>query len=262
MTPTALRPAFFALLLAACATPTSFVDGRWVDLTHDLAEDSIFWPTANGFRHEQVAYGDTPGGWFYSSFDLHLSEHGGTHLDAPIHFAAGRLTADKIPLTQLVGPAAVIDVSPGALANRDYLASLDDLASWERQHGRLQRGTIVLIRTGYDRFWPDRERYMGTAERGAGAVAKLHFPGIEPGLAQALVDRGIAAVGIDTPSLDYGQSKDFMAHRILLGADIPGFENIANLDQLPAKGATVIALPVKIRDGSGGPLRIIARLPR
>lgn len=251
-----------AVLLASCATTYDLADGHWVDLTHDLAEDSIFWPTANGFRHEQVAYGETGGGYFYSSYDLHLSEHGGTHLDAPIHFAAGKRTADKIPLAQLVGLAAVIDVSARALADRDYLASADDLAAWERAHGRLKAGTIVLIRTGYDRFWPDRERYMGTAERGSDAVAKLHFPGIDPALARALVDRGVAAVGLDTPSLDYGQSKDFMTHRILLGANIPGFENVAGLDQLPATGATVVALPVKIRDGSGGPLRIIARLPR
>jgi len=251
-----------AVLLASCATTSNLADGRWLDLTHDLAEDSIFWPTSNGFRHEQVAYGETPGGWFYSSYDLHLSEHGGTHLDAPIHFAAGKHTADKIPLAQLVGPAAVIDVSARALADRDYRASADDLAAWERAHGRIKPGAIVLIHTGYDRFWPDRERYMGTAERGAEAVAKLHFPGIDPALARALVDRGVAAVGLDTPSLDYGQSKDFMTHRILLGANIPGFENVAGLDQLPANGATVVALPVKIRDGSGGPLRIIARLPR
>lgn len=251
-----------ALMLSACATPGSLSGGHWVDLTHDLAEDSIFWPTATGFRHERVAYGDTPGGWFYSSYDLHLSEHGGTHLDAPIHFAAGKLTADRIPLTRLIGPAAVIDISAKALADRDYLASSADLEAWERANGRIRAGTIVLIRTGYDRYWPDRERYMGTAERGPEAVTKLHFPGIDPELAHVLVERRVAAVGLDTPSLDHGQSKDFATHRTLLGANIPGFENVTGLDQLPATGALVIALPIKIRDGSGGPLRIIARLPR
>jgi len=128
-----------AVLLASCATTSNLADGRWLDLTHDLAEDSIFWPTSNGFRHEQVAYGETPGGWFYSSYDLHLSEHGGTHLDAPIHFAAGKHTADKIPLAQLVGPAARIDVSARALAERDYRASADDLAARERAPGAQKR---------------------------------------------------------------------------------------------------------------------------
>jgi kynurenine formamidase len=252
-----------ALLLAACASTQSLEGGRWVDLTHDLAEDSIFWPTANGFTHETKSFGDTPGGWFYSSYDIHLSEHGGTHLDAPIHFAAGKLTADRIPLDRLIGPAAVLDVSAKALADRDYQASVADLEAWERQHGRLADGAILLVHTGYDRFWPDRERYMGTAERGPAAVPKLHFPGIDPALARFLVsERGVRAVGLDTPSLDYGQSKDFMTHRILLGADIPGFENVAGLAALPPTGATVVALPVKIRGGSGGPLRIVARLPR
>ncbi len=134
---------------------------------------------------------------------------------------------------------------------------------WEGKHGRLADGAILLVRTGYDRFWPDRSNYMGTAERGPAAVAKLHFPGIDPALARFLVaERKVRAVGLDTPSLDFGQSTDFMTHRILLGADIPGFENVAGLAQLPPTGATVIALPVKIRGGSGGPLRIIARLPR
>ena len=103
---------------------------------------------------------------------------------------------------------------------------------------------------------------MGTQERGPDAVAKLHFPGLSAELARFLVNqRKVAAVGLDTPSLDHGQSNDFIAHRILLGANIPGFENVADLHQLPPKGATVVALPVKIKDGSGGPLRIVAQLP-
>lgn len=253
-----------ALGLASCAMPAAKpLDGRWVDLSHDLAEDSVFWPTAEGFRHDKVSYGETPGGWFYSSYDIHLSEHGGTHLDAPIHFAEGKQTTDRIPLDQLIGPAAVLDVSNKALGDRDYRASIADLMAWEGRHGRLPPGTILLVRTGYDRFWPDRARYMGTDERGPRAVAKLHFPGIDPELARFLVEqRGVKAVGLDTPSLDYGQSKDFLTHRILLGANVPGFENVAAIGQLPPKGATVVALPIKIRGGSGGPLRIVAFIPR
>jgi kynurenine formamidase len=253
-----------ALLLAACSPEIpAKPEGRWVDLSHDLAEDSPFWPTAEGFKHEVASYGPTPGGWFYSSYNLQLSEHGGTHLDAPIHFAAGRQTTDQIPLDRLIGPAAVIDVSRQSAANRDYRFTVADVEAWEKANGRLPDGAILLFRTGFSKYWPDRKAYMGTDERGPGAVAKLRFPGLGEELARFLVERRrVAAVGLDTPSLDYGQSKDFIAHRILLGADIPGFENVAALEQLPPRGATVVALPVKIRGGSGGPLRIVAILNR
>jgi kynurenine formamidase len=255
--------AIAALALTACSTPgNDLSSGRWIDLTHDLAEDSVFWPTADGFRHEVASYGPTPGGWFYSSYNLHLSEHGGTHLDAPIHFAEGKQTADQIPLERLIGPAAVIDVSAQSAADSDYRFTVEDVTKWERANGPLPNGAIVLFRTGFDKRWPDKATYLGTAERGPDAVAKLHFPGISEEAARFLADqRKVSAVGLDTASLDYGQSKDFIAHRILLGANIPGFENVANLDRLPAKGAMVVALPIKIRGGSGGPLRIVARLP-
>jgi kynurenine formamidase len=252
------------LLLAACsiqADKDPFA-GEWVDLTHALGEDSVFWPTAEDYRHEEVMHGRTDGGWFYSSYNIHLSEHGGTHLDAPIHFAEGRQTVDEIPLDRLIGLAAVIDVSERALAERDYRISREDLLLWEEQHGKLPEGAILLIRTGYDRYWPDRIAYLGTDLRGAQGVANLHFPGLSEELARFLVEeRSIAAVGIDTASLDYGQSQDFIAHRILLGANIPGFENVANLGELPPTGARVVALPTKIRGGSGGPLRIVALVP-
>ena len=253
-------------LIASCqaAEPSTdpFASGQWVDLTHTLDKQSVFWPTDGDFVHEENFHGETDGGYFYSSFDLTLPEHGGTHLDAPEHFAEGRHTADQIPLTRLIGPAAVIDVSAAAETNRDYQFTRDDILAWEAQHGMLPEGAIVLFRTGFDRFWPDRESYMGTAKRGPEGVAELHFPGISPDASTLLADeRKIAAVGLDTPSLDHGQSKDFMAHRILLGANIPGFENVAGLDQLPPAGATVIALPAKIGKGSGAPLRIIGWVP-
>lgn len=252
-----------ALALAGCAPERpAKLDGRWVDLTHALAEDNVFWPTAEGFSHEVASYGPTPGGWFYSSYNIHLSEHGGTHLDAPIHFAAGKQTTDRIPLDRLIGPAAVVDVRAASKASRDYRFTIADVENWERQYGRLPDGAILLFNTGSSKLWPDRRAYMGTDERGPEAVSKLHFPGLSGELARWLVEqRKVAAVGLDTPSLDYGQSKDFIVHRTLLGADIPGFENVADLDRLPAKGAMVVALPVKIRDGSGGPLRIVALVP-
>lgn len=238
------------------------LQGEWVDLTHAFDEDAVFWPTAEGYRHDEVSYGHTEGGWFYSSYEITLSEHGGTHLDAPIHFAEGAQTADQIPLDRLIGPAAVIDVSAQSAANRDYRFTAQDIRDWEAAHGALPKGAIVLFRTGFSKFWPDRQTYLGTALRGDEGVAQLHFPGLSEEAARLLAEeRQIAAVGLDTASLDYGQSKDFIAHRILLGKNIPGFENVANLEQLPATGATVIALPMKIRNGSGGPLRIVALVP-
>ena len=153
----------------------------------------------------------------------------------------------------------VIDVSEKALANPDYLISTDDLLKWEQENGAIPPGAILLLRTGYGQFWPDKMRYMGTNLLGAEGVANLHFPGLDPQAAQWLTDnRKIKALGIDTPSIDYGQSQGFESHRILFAENIPAFENLANLDLLPTLGSWVVALPMNIKGGSGGPLRIAA----
>jgi kynurenine formamidase len=235
--------------------------GKWVDLTHAFSANSIYWPTDTaGFRLEQLAHGHTAGGWFYSSYRFSSAEHGGTHLDAPIHFAEKGWTSDQLPLTSLVGPAAVIDVT--ARVTPDYLLTVDDLSKWEAELGQIRRGAILLVRTGWDLRYADRAAYLGTALKGASAVPQLHFPGVSAEAAQWLVDnRAIAALGIDTPSVDYGQSVDFRAHVILYGKNIPGFENVANLASLPATGSFVVALPMKIEGGSGGPLRIVGYVP-
>ena len=230
-----------------------------VDLSHPFNERTIYWPTARKFKLTKVAEGETEGGWFYAANDFEGAEHGGTHLDSPIHFARGADTTDEVPLRRLVGPAVVVDVSSRALANRDYLVSRADLLGWERRYGRLPRRTIVLLRTGFDRYWPNARRYLGTAERGEQAVPKLHFPGLSAAGARWLVnERGVKAVGIDTASIDRGQSTDFRSHRVLGAADVPVFENVAQLGRLPARGFSVVALPMKIEGGSGGPLRIMA----
>ncbi len=235
--------------------------GTWVDLTWTFSDSTIYWPTDTlGFRHDTVAYGPTPGGYFYSSYRYGANEHGGTHLDAPIHFAEGKLAADQIPLSSLMGPAVVIDVSVNVDA--DYLASVEDLTAWEAVHGRIPDNSIVLLRTGWGDRYNDRTAYLGTAATGPDAVPLLHFPALAPEAAQWLVDnRAIKAFGLDTPSVDRGQSTDFRTHVILYGANIPGFENVAHLEQLPATGSFVVALPMKIKGGSGGPLRIVAYVP-
>jgi kynurenine formamidase len=229
-----------------------------VDLSHDYSDQTIFWPTAEGFRLDKVADGMTPQGYYYAANTFATAEHGGTHLDAPVHFAQGRWSVDQIPLEQLIGEAAVVDVSAKCAAQPDYQVTVADLEAWEKAHGSLN-GAIVLIRTDYSQRWPDAARYLGTAERGEGAVAKLHFPGLHPDAAKWLAaNRTVKAVGIDTASIDYGQSTLFETHRVLYERNIPGLENVANLDRLPARGATVIALPMKIKGGSGAPLRAIA----
>jgi kynurenine formamidase len=250
-----------AVLIPAVASPQDFTNGSWTDLTHSFNEASVYWPTAKSFTKTTVFHGHTEGGWYYTAYNFAAAEHGGTHMDSPIHFAEGKETTDQVPVEHLVGPAVVIDVRKAAGEDRDYQISVDDLTAWEGQHGRIPAGAIVLFNTGSARFYPDRISYMGTDERGEAAVAKLHFPGIHPETARVLVERGVHAVGLDTPSLDYGQSKEFMTHRILFEKNIPGFENVANLDGLPATGTVVFALPMKIEGGSGGPLRIVAFVP-
>jgi kynurenine formamidase len=233
--------------------------GRLVDLSHAYDEQTVFWPTADGFRLEKVADGVTPQGYYYAANNFSTAEHGGTHLDAPVHFAEGRNTADRVPLEQLLGAGVVVDVSEECARDADYQVTAEDFGAWEREHGRLPDGVIVLLRTGFGRRWPDRRGYMGTDERGPGAVAKLHFPGLHPDAARWLVgERSVKAVGLDTPSIDHGQSKLFESHRVLSERNVPAFENLANLEQLPAKGFHLVALPMKIKGGSGGPLRAVA----
>ena len=233
--------------------------GRVVDLSHPFDANTVYWPTAEGFKLNTDFEGMTDKGYFYSAYKYSAAEHGGTHLDAPVHFAQGRHTVDQIPLDQLMGSGIVIDVTSQCAANRDYLVTVADFQNWERRNGRIAPGTIVFLRTGFGKRYPDRKSYLGTEERGADAVAKLHFPGLDPAAARWLTqNRSIKAIGLDTASIDYGQSTLFESHRILMDKNIPAFENVANLDQLPVKGFSVIALPMKIKGGSGGPLRIVA----
>ena len=251
-----------ALLLAGSllALTTPAAGGDIVDLTHPFSGDSIYWPTAEPFQLRVDSRGYTAKGHYYEANSFCTAEHGGTHLDAPIHFAEGMATVDEIPLQRLVAPGIVVDVRAGARADRDYLVSAADLEAWEKRHGRIPEGTIVLLSTGWGERYPDAARYLGTARRGAEAVPELHFPGLAPEGARLLVERRGAAVGIDTASIDHGPSETFRSHVILFTADIPAFENVAALDQLPPSGFRVVALPMKIAGGSGGPLRIIALL--
>jgi kynurenine formamidase len=233
--------------------------GKIIDLTHPFDDQTIYWPTEQGFVLERGNHGVTAKGYYYAANRFRAAEHGGTHVDAPIHFHRDRHTVDQIGLDRLIGTAAVIDVADKCQANRDYQITVGDLRAWEETHGRQLVDAIVLLRTGWSRYWPDRDRYLGTSASGEQGVAQLHFPGLAPEAARWLSEnRSPKAVGIDTASIDFGQSTHFESHVALCRHNIPSFENVANLDQVPARGATVIALPMKIGGGSGAPLRIIA----
>lgn len=249
---------------AACARPSltdQLTRATWVDLTYPFDSTTIYWPTAKPFTLEVVSAQRTAAGYYYAANNIAAAEHGGTHLDSPIHFAEGRQTTDQIPLERLVGPAVVVDVSREAASDPDYRVAPRDFTAFEGRHGPIPTSVIVLIRAGWGSRWSDRARYLGTAKTGPRAVAELHFPGLHPDAARWLVERQVRAVGIDTPSIDYGQSTSFDSHQILSAADIPVFENVAHLSAVPPTGTFVIALPMKIRGGSGGPLRIAAVLP-
>lgn len=233
-----------------------------IDLSHTFDKQTIYWPTENGFRLIPEKAGITEKGYYYSSNRFMAAEHGGTHLDAPVHFNAEGQSVDQLPLQQLMGEAAVIDVVEACRKDPDYQIGVSDLRAWEEKTGRQLVDVIVLLKTGFAQHWPDRNKYLGTSQLGSEAVAELHFPGLDPAAAQWLTEhRAIKAIGLDTASIDYGQSSQFRSHVTLFKHAIPAFENVADMSRLPISGATIVALPMKIGGGSGGPLRIIAWLP-
>lgn len=261
-----LTAALSCLWLVACQTPpppeAAFPSGKWIDLSYSYGPNTLYWPTSALFRMDTVAEGMTEKGYYYSAYQFCTAEHGGTHLDAPVHFAQGKPAVDEIPIDQLIGPLVVVEVSEACAKERDYQVRVADFEAWEAQHGGIPAGSIVLLRTGYGKFWPDARQYMGTDERGPEAVAKLHFPGLHPEAAEWICqNRRIKGIGLDTPSIDYGQSTSFETHQILAREHIPIMENVANVSELPPTGAFLVALPMKIAGGSGAPLRIAALLP-
>jgi kynurenine formamidase len=235
---------------------------RVVDLTHPLNAKTLYWPTSpSAFRLEQLFFGMTPGGFFYSANAFSAPEHGGTHIDAPIHFARSGVTVDRIPLERLVAPAIVIDIAAKADRDADYRLTVEDVRDFEQRHGRIPAGSIVFLRTGWSRRWSDRKAYFG--DDTPGDASKLHFPSFGIDAARVLIhERRVAVLGADVASIDYGPSTDFAVHQLAAAANVPGLENLTNLHELPPSGAIAVALPVKIEGGSGGPTRVIALVPR
>ena len=191
-----------------------------------------------------------------------MTEHGGTHIDAPIHFAKGGKTLDQVPIERLIGAGVRIDVTAQCASDRDYLVTIQDFKQWETVHGRIPNRSIVLLDTGFARYWPSRQQYLGTELREPRRCERSIFRGLHPDAAAWLVrERQVKAVGIDTASIDYGQSTKFETHVALLSQSVPVFENLSDLRNLPHREFDVIALPMKIEGGAGGPLRVIAVLP-
>jgi kynurenine formamidase len=247
--------------LALSASALDLSEYQLIDLSHSYNEDTLYWPTSpTKFEKTELSFGETADGGFYSEFSISTPEHGGTHLDAPLHFAADGLATDQIPLQNLIGNAVVIDVSKQAASNRNYLLSVSDIRSFEEQYGRINPGDIVLLRTDWSKFWPDAMSYLG--DDTPGDVSHLQFPSYGEDAARLLVEeREVAVLGVDTASTDFGKSKDFVVHRIAAARNVSNLENLTNLDKLPPTGAVVFALPMKIEGGSGGPVRVVALVP-
>ncbi len=261
------------LLVAACAVPPpeeaaepvgveAVAGWRMIDLSHAYGGNTLYWPTdTRGFALETLAEGHTEAGYFYAAKQFATAEHGGTHLDAPVHFAEGGDDVASIPLDRLILPGIVVDVSEQAAADPDYLVTAGDIGAWEELHGPVPAGAAVLIRTGWPERWPDALAYLG--DDTPGDASNLHFPGVGEDAARLLIEeRGIGMLGIDTASVDYGQSTDFIVHQIGGAAGVPNLENVGDLSELPETGFLLVALPMKIEGGTGAPVRIVALVPR
>jgi len=231
-----------------------------VDLTYPLSPDSIYWPTGSPFEHERLAWGINDAGYWYASAAFASPEHLGTHLDAPIHFGEGGWTNAEIPVERFFARGVLIDISSKAAVDPDATLDPEDIDAWEQRHGPIAEGSVVIVRSGWARRWPDWNSYYGsdTPED----VTTFHFPGVSEAAALALQSRGVAGVGIDTASIDPGVSSEFEAHRVLAARNAYNLENLTGLDGLPETGFGIIALPMKIAGGTGGPTRVVAVVPR
>ena len=250
---------FFALLLQN-THHDSRLEGvpsgktRVLDLSYAINDKLVPWPGDEKFFEATVKASVEKNGYFTRSF--WMLEHYGTHLDAPAHFPPGKTTVDQIPVKQLFGPAVVIDVRAESGKNSDYQLAGARIEDWEKRHGRIPEGAIVLLRTGWASRWPDVRKY-----RNQDAQGKMHFPGFSAEAAKLLIQRKVSGLGCDTLSIDHGASSDYAVHHLALGAGLYQLENLADLSELPETGAFLIVAPIKLEGGSGGPARTFALLP-
>jgi len=238
---------------------------RVVDLTQTLSPDfpTITLPPEMGqawpFRVEEISRYDDRGPASYWN-NVSFSEHTGTHFDAPIHWISGRdlpnNAVDTIPPEHFVGPAAVIDCSAESKKNPDFLLTVDFVKQWETKHGKIAPKSWVLMRTDWSKF-SDPVDYQNFDETGQ------HTPGPDPGVVQFLVkERDVIGFGTETIGTDAGQAfhlnPPYPCHYYMHGAGRYGLQCLTNLDRLPPKGAVIVSAPLKIKNGSGSPLRVLA----
>lgn len=253
-----------AVMVAMTAWPACAVrPGKILDMTYAYDENTIYWPNATPFKLTTEFKGMSEGGYCYAANFYAASEHGGTYADAPLHFAQNGRTIDQIPIAEWIGLAVKIDVQQQCARDRDYLLSVKDINKWERKYGRIPARAWVIMYTGIGtKYYPDPKRVLGTDRKGLQALPELSFPGFSPEAAEFLTkQRKITGIALDTPSIDYGKSQDFRVHRIICGADKLALENIAGLDKLPVKGATLYVIPMSIKSATGAPARVFAVLP-
>ncbi len=227
---------------------------RIVDLSYAIHSKLPRWPGDTRVFVAKTNATFKKSGYFTRSF--WMLEHYGTHLDAPVHFPSGKNTVDRIPPGKFFGPAVVIDVRKEAKKDADYRLTTERVARWEKQHGRIPRGAIVLLRTGWASRWPNEKRFRNMDARGV-----MHSPGFSVEAVKRFLQRKISGLGIDTISVDYGASHDYAVHTLSHGAGLYHLENLANLSALPESGALLIVAPIKLAGGSGGPARVFAILP-
>jgi kynurenine formamidase len=226
---------------------------RVIDLSYAINEKLVPWPGDEKWFEAKVNASVEKNGYFTRSF--WMLEHYGTHLDAPAHFPPGKATVDQIPTKQLFGPAVVLDVRAEGEKDADYRLLPARVEEWQKRHGPIPAGAIVLLRTGWASRWPDVHTYRNQDARG-----KMHFPGFSVESAKLLLERRVSGLGCDTMSIDYGASADFAVHHLTLGSGLYHLENLADLSALPESGAFLVAAPIKLEAGSGGPVRVFALL--
>jgi kynurenine formamidase len=222
-----------------------------LDLTHVMSPE---FPTFFGVPGIEMEKKFDFGKDGFNLYWWHLLEHAGTHLDAPVHFSENGISVEQISTEALVVPLAVIDVAAKAAQNSDYLLTRDDLLAWEKTHGKLPENCCVAMHSGWARYVADPAKFAGKDSSGV-----LHFPGFAVEAAQWLMkERNVSGLAVDTLSLDHGPSKDFKVHYAWLPSGRWGLENVANLDKVPAAGATLVVGLAKVKGATGGPARLFA----
>jgi kynurenine formamidase len=231
----------------------------FVDMSYPYDNTTMYWPTMPRFELESVWKGTiSPGGTWYQANKFCAAEHGGTHMDAPNHFQEGQWAINEIPFRRFIAPAVVLNIVDRASRDRDALVTVEDALAWEKEHGNIPKGAVILMYSGWGQYYNNRTAFFGNEDD----PTNHHYPGFSPDLVSWVVkNRDVVGFGVDTPSTDHGPSQDFPAHKVLSANNLYGLEMVANLGDIPAAGATLYALPLKIKGGSGGPTRVFAVLP-